>query len=83
MGSDIQRMENNSPDTGIYLLLGEIKGQLSSLLAAFAARNAEDDKKHETHERRLTALERFQWIAIGLALASGGSAGAIAGAFLK
>ncbi len=77
-------MNDTTPEIGgIYFLLGEIKGQLTALQAAITQRNAEDDKKHDSHNRRLTTLERMVWIASGVALAGGGALGAVAGAFVK
>lgn len=64
-------MNDTQTEAGIYILLGEIKGQLASVLTRIDARNAEDDKKHAKHEDRLAALEKAKWIILGASAAAG------------
>jgi hypothetical protein len=67
-------MNDPTTDKDILILLGKIDGQLTSLLARFDSRNAEDDKKHARHEERLSALEKAKWIMMGASVAAGGGA---------
>lgn len=56
----------------VKFILGEIKGQLASLIALVGNKHAEYDKKFEAHETRLGGLERSKAWLLGAAAAIGG-----------
>lgn len=55
----------------VKFILGEIKGQLASLIALVGNKHAEYDKKFEAHEFRLGGLERSKAWLLGAAAAIG------------
>lgn len=62
----------------VKFILGEIKGQLASLIALVGSKHAEYDKKFETHEMRIGGLERSKAWVLGAA----GAIGAIISTFI-
>jgi hypothetical protein len=55
----------------VRFILGEIKGQLASLIALVGNKHAEYDKKFETHETRIGGLERSKAWLLGAAATIG------------
>lgn len=60
---------------GLYLMLGNMQGDIKAVLAAFtraeaqtATRNAEVDHRINSHADRITELERFRWKLAGVAM---------------
>lgn len=52
-------------DNKLYLLLGEIRGDVKSLIQS----NHDQSQRLDQHSNRLTTLERFQWKLMGGATA--------------
>ncbi len=52
-------------DNKLYLLLGEIRGDIKSLIQS----NQDQSQRLDQHSARLTTLERFQWKLMGGATA--------------
>ena len=59
---------------GLYLMLGNMQGDIKSVLTGFeriekqgAKRDTEVDHRLNAHGDRLTALERFRWQIAGIA----------------
>lgn len=68
-------MKENT-ENGLYLMLGEIKGDIRSVLNRMesvsktqANYKADTDKRLNNHSDRLSALEQFRWKLAGVALA--------------
>lgn len=55
----------------VKFILGEIKGQLASLIALVGNKHAEYDKKFEAHETRIGGLERSKAWLLGAAATIG------------
>lgn len=63
-------------ETNLYLLLGEMKGMLSTALSGLESMK-EDHKEHKEaiddrlngHSERITKVEQFQWRATGIGIA--------------
>lgn len=70
--------ENNprqSGYNGLYLMLGNMQGDIKALLTAVTqadarnnTRNAEVDHRINAHADRLTDLEKFRWKVAGVAM---------------
>lgn len=83
-------MNEHAPvDQTTFLLLGQIDGKLTALVESFGHHRAETDRRfekheavHEDHDGRLSNLERFKWLAVGLASAAASVVGAIFTAIL-
>lgn len=67
----------------VKFILGEIKGQLASLIALVGSKHAEYDKKFEDHTQRLNGLERSKAWLLGAAGAIGAVVSTIIGVVLK
>ncbi len=67
----------------VKFILGEIKGQLASLIALVGSKHAEYDKKFETHETRLAGLERSKAWLLGAAAAIGAIVSAVTSVVFK
>jgi len=66
-------MSDSSKDNGLYMILGEMRGDLKSIVGSLSTiRNdhlqlKEDVEKLETvHNDRLTKLEQFKWQIAGI-----------------
>lgn len=55
----------------VKFILGEIKGQLASLIALVGNKHAEYDKKFDAHEKRIGGLERSKAWLLGAAATIG------------
>lgn len=60
----------------LYLMLGEIRGDLKSILASLAGQQVQHDRLREevdtrlnNHAERIERVERFHWKVIGIAAA--------------
>ncbi|QBX36903.1 hypothetical protein E4M02_04325 [Brevundimonas sp. S30B] len=58
----------------VKFILGEIRGQLASLIALVGDKHDQYDKKFDQHETRLGGLERSKAWLLGAAAALGGIA---------
>ncbi|WP_343698838.1 hypothetical protein [Caulobacter sp.] len=79
--------DHDTPSTD--LLLGRIDGKLTALIEAFGLHRGETERrfeKHETvhddHDARLVVLEKFKWLAVGIASIAAAVASALLSAFL-
>ncbi|PXA70416.1 hypothetical protein DMC25_27085 [Caulobacter sp. D4A] len=79
----------DGPDQSTFLLLGQIDGKLTALVESFGQHREATDRRfekhevtHEDHDKRLSALERFRWLAVGLASIAASAVGAVFTAFL-
>ena len=61
----------NNNEVDVKFILGEIKGQLTSLIALVGAKHQEYDQKFERHENRLGSLERSKAWLLGAAATIG------------
>jgi len=55
------------------IMLGRIDGKLTALIDAFGLHRVETDRRfekheavHDDHNERLSNLERFRWLAVGI-----------------
>ena len=70
-------MTNEAPPPGSIVITPKefydgVRDDISAIKAAVAPL-ADLTTKVEVHERRITQLERLSWVALGIAIASGGT----------
>lgn len=70
-------------------MLGRIDGKLTALIDAFGLHRVETDRRfekheavHDAHDERLSNLERFRWLAVGIASLVASVAGIVLSAVL-
>jgi len=76
-------MDEQNIEGDVKFILGEIKGQLASLIALVGSKHDEYSKKFETHETRLNSLERSKAWLLGAAGTVGAVVSTIIGVVLK
>jgi hypothetical protein len=64
-------MNDPNIEGDVKFILGEIKGQLASLIALVGNKHAEYDKKFDAHEKRIGGLERSKAWLLGAAATIG------------
>ena len=66
---------SNNEDNSLYMLLGEMRGDLKSIIGSLSTMRddhrqlrEEVEKNELKHDTRLTQLEKFRWQLAGIAL---------------
>ncbi|PZR35782.1 hypothetical protein [Caulobacter segnis] len=82
-------MNDNDTPQSTDIMLGRIDGKLTALIDAFGLHRVETNRRfekheevHEDHGERLTKLERFRWLIVGIASAVASVASLVLSAFL-